>query len=185
MAVTLPTPELLRKLLRYEPETGKLFWRKRPVSMFRDGALSAKRVCHAWNNRNGGREAFTTLVNNGYRSGRIFNKRYVAHRVIWALHTGAWPPDQIDHIDHVRTNNRIANIRQATLLENCRNKTLQKNSTSGICGVSFSTVQGKWIAHIKINQKSIRIGQFETKHEAANARHRADIEHGFHVNHGK
>ena len=88
-----PSPDLLRELLRYEPDTGKLFWRERPIEMF-----TADRHMNAWNARYKNHEAFTADDGKGYRQGKIFNKATKAHRVIWTIHYGAWPDDQIDHI---------------------------------------------------------------------------------------
>jgi hypothetical protein len=53
----LPDQETLLKLLRYEPETGKLFWRPRTPDMFPEGEKSAKHNCNVWNSNNAGKPA--------------------------------------------------------------------------------------------------------------------------------
>ena len=67
----LPTPELLRKLLRYVPVTGKLFWRERPVEMFSDNGNGQKANASGWNTRYANKEAFTSNNTKGYRIGHI------------------------------------------------------------------------------------------------------------------
>jgi hypothetical protein len=99
MTKELPSPDLLRKLLRYEPETGKLFWRERDREFFK-----SDRDYKVWNIRFAGKEAFTAS-DCGYKTGKVFGKTYRAHRIIWALQTGAWPRDEIDHIDQDKSNN--------------------------------------------------------------------------------
>jgi len=99
--------------------------------------------------------------------------------------TGAWPPDQIDHVNGVRTDNRIENLRSVTHAENGRNQAIPRNNTSGVMGVARRTRGKKWHAQIKVGGKQIHLGSFDDKDEAIAARAAADIEHGFHENHGR
>jgi len=79
MTKPIPTPEMLRKLLRYDPETGKLFWRERPVEMFADtGRGGSKGSAARWNGRFSGKEAFTAISGSGYLTGGIFSKIFQA-----------------------------------------------------------------------------------------------------------
>lgn len=178
-AKDLPDPELLRKLLRYEPETGKLFWRKRPPEMFGRRANFL-----AWNKRWAGKAAFTAY-RQGYHQGRVLSQNLVAHRVIWALHTGAWPEHQIDHINGNRADNRWRNLRAVTSAENMRNKRQRSNNTSGVTGVSWAKEKRKWLADIRVNGKQIHIGRFDQKADAIAARKAAEKQYGFHPNHGR
>lgn len=183
MSKELPPPELLRKLLRYEPETGKLFWRERTPDMFTNtGCGGQNGACARWNGRYGGKEALSYVNHNGYVSGRIFNIGYQSHRVIWAMVHNEWPENDIDHIDHNRGNNRIDNLRSVTRLENLRNISIQKNNTSGVLGVRLAC--GRWVATIMVNHKSINLGSFSCLEDAKEARRRANIKYGFHKNHG-
>ena len=91
MSKCLPSPELLRKLLRYEPETGKLYWRERTPDMFDDSKSNAKRTCAAFNTRLAGRRALTSVDTGGYMYGRFANITHLAHRLIWAMEMGEWP----------------------------------------------------------------------------------------------
>ena len=90
--------------------------------------------------------------------------------------TGAWPSKKIDHKDTDRLNNRWLNLREATDQQNARNKSLHNNSTSGITGVSWNKREMKWIAHITVDYKTVRIGRFDSKEEAAQARRKREIE---------
>ena len=180
----LPSPELLRKILRYEPETGKLFWRKRPVEMFSSGNRGAEAHCKSWNKRFAESEAFIS-VTEGYRIGSIFNRKVFAHRVIWAMVHGEWPKGQMDHINHDRSDNRMENFRIVTNLENSRNASIGKSNTSGIVGVGWDTNKSKWRASIGIFRKNKHLGYFDCFTAAAAARKKAEIKYGFHENHGE
>ena len=88
------------------------------------------------------------------------------------------PPDDlvIDHINHNRLDNRISNLRVCTQHENCLNKSIQCNNTSGVAGVS-KTKWNKWQAQIKVNERLMYLGNFATLEEAAEARRQAEIEY--------
>lgn len=176
----LPSPELLRQLLRYEPETGKLFWRERPVEMF-----PAERHWKMWNTRFSGKEAFTASNTKGYLLGHIFGRLLLSHRVIWAMVTGAWPTDKIDHEDHDSSNNRWNNLREASQLENLRNQSLRPSNKSGVTGVHWNKRDKKWEARIRVSGQQIFLGYFDDISLAAAARAAANVKYGFHENHGK
>ena len=180
----LPTPEMLRKLLRYEHETGRLFWRERTPDMFSDGGHTAEHNCAAWNSKNANSEAFATDC-DGYRTGKISGANYKSHRVIWAMEASKWPDGDIDHINHNRADNRWKNLRESTRLENLRNQSLRSDNTSGHLGVCWSAANGKWMAQIKADGKQQYLGLFTDITEAILARAAADIKYGFHANHGR
>lgn len=150
----LPTPEELRQLLRYEPETGKLYWKERPLSMF-----SSSRIGNAWNAKHVGKEALI-VDNNGYRKGRIFGVEFMAHRVAWAVVTGQWPSGHIDHADGDRSNNRISNLRDSTRSQNLSNRGAQNNNSSGYKGVHWCKQKCKWVAKIMVSGKAIYLGVY-------------------------
>lgn len=181
----LPTPEELRKLLRYEPDTGKLYWLERTLDLFRDGKQSAEHNCAAWNGRFANKEAFTAVHGEGYRQGTIFSRVYFAHRVIWAMVHGAWPADQLDHINGVRDDNRIKNLRAVTNQENGRNKKLPSDNTSGVMGVGWHKPACKWAAQINVSGRCVYLGVFTKKDDAIAARKAAEVKFGFHENHGR
>ena len=181
----LPTPEELRKLLRYEPDTGKLYWLERSAEFFEDGKRSAETACRCWNARHAGKEAFTADDGRGYRTGQIFNCLYLAHRVIWAMVHGAWPADQIDHINGVKDDNRLENLRSVTSGENSRNHPRRADNSSGVTGVTWRPNGSKWTAQISVNDRQVHLGVFIKKDDAVAARKAAEIKYGYHENHGR
>lgn len=169
----LPSPAYLRQRLRYEPDTGKLYWLPYPG------------MRPSWVTRWGGKEAFITTHRQGYLIGRIDGSYYFAHRVAWALHHGAWPSDQIDHVNHDQKDNRLSNLRVVSKLDNMRNMPRLKNNTSGVTGVWFDKRISAWIAFIRVNRKLIRLGTFRVFGDAVAVRRTAETEFGFHANHGR
>ncbi len=185
MTNPLPSPELLRKLLRYDPETGKLFWRCRPVELFTDGRHSAGRVCARWNTRYAGREAFTALDSFGYRVGAILNRRVSAHRVIWAMVHGVWPADVMDHIDGDPDNNILNNLKSTTQSVNMRNRKRPSDNTSGAVGVDWHKPKVAWRARIRDNGRNIHLGYFSDKADAITVRKAAEVKYGYSPTHGR
>ena len=181
----LPAPEEIRKLLRYEPDTGKLYWLERTPDLFEDGKQSAERVCVSWNTRYAGKEAFTADRGTGYRHGKIFNRDYFAHRVIWAMTHDEWPADQIDHINGVRDDNRLENLRSVSHAENLKNQKVRSDNNSGHVGVIWRPNRFKWEAQIRVDNRLVYLGRFFSKDDAIAARKAAEVKYGFHENHGR
>lgn len=179
------TPELCRQLLRYEPETGRLYFRPRSPEVFAEGLHGREHQANAWNAKCANKLADEVLTTNGYRAVRIFKRRYMAHRIIWLMRHDRWPPDQLDHIDGDRANNRLANLREVDKFGNMRNQRLRDDNTSGICGVYWSTAANKWQAYIRVDGKMRYLGVFASLEAAKVCRRKAEIDAGFHANHGK
>jgi hypothetical protein len=158
---SLPSPELLRKLLRYEPETGMLFWKNRPREMFNSDI-----TFHSFNRRFAGKEALA-YVNKKYRVGKILGKKFLAHRVVWAIETGSWPVALIDHINQNTTDNRLNNLREATKRQNGANSRSRSKSSSKYLGVHWSKRDQNWRSQIRINGVKQWIGCFTSEREAA------------------
>jgi hypothetical protein len=170
--------EVLRLVLDADFETGQLFWKHRPRSLFKtDGE------CKRWNNRYAGQIAMR-LKPNGYIEGMIFRVAHKAHRVIWALAHGEWPANDIDHLNGNRVDNRLCNLVVKSRAENSRNAKKRNNNTSGITGVVGSKY-GTWRAYICFNYKQIYLGSFATIEEAAAARLAANRKFGFTERHGQ
>lgn len=163
----LPTPEQLRQLLCYEQETGKLFWKNRPLEMFAGSKLGADVQCATWNSRWAGKEAFTATGPNGYRRGRVLSQNHQAHRVIWAMLHNAWPDKDVDHINGVRTDNRSSNLRLASRSENLSNTSSRAGSSSRFLGVCWNKQMRKWVAQISHQGKRRGLGYFEREEDAA------------------
>jgi hypothetical protein len=181
----LPTPEQLRQLLDYDPETGALTWRARGPEMFKPAIRPAKTRAAKWSAKNAGKLALTADNGDGYLIGRVYGSNHRAHRVIWAMHYGAWPAGDVDHINGNRKDNRIVNLRAATKGENARNAAKRRDNTSGACGVSWHRHSGKWMARIKMDGKSIFLGRFTNLEDAVKARKMAEARiGGFTERHG-
>jgi hypothetical protein len=172
-------PKVLAALLRYEPETGLLFWKPRPESMF-----PTVRSAAIWNARFAGKEAFTAKV-AGYKHGCILYKKVRAHRVIWAMTHGEWPQDDIDHINGDPSDNRLANLREVSTQENAKNSARPRDNTSGHMGVSWHAQNRRWRARIKHDGRSVSLGLFREKEDAVAAWRAAADRFGYHPNHGR
>lgn len=178
------TPELLRRLLRYDAATGRLYWRERAADLFAHCQRPANQ-CAAWNAQFAGAEAFTAVGSHGYLSGAVFNHTgFLAHRVIWALVHGAWPIE-VDHINGDRCDNRLINLRSVSRSTNTKNKRLSSLNRSGAQGVYWAPHAKKWRAEIKADGRRTHLGYFVDMHAAIAARAKAEQEQGFHANHGR
>ena len=183
----LPSPELLRKLVEYNPETGLLKWLARPTDMFANSALvGEKGNAASWNSKHAGKPAFATETAQGYFAGELFKVQYPAHRIAYAIHHGAWPKGEIDHINGDRADNRITNLRDVSRSENQRNAAMQHNNKSGVCGVHWKERDRRWIAQITDGKGGKRfLGGFVNFQDAVAARMEAQAEMNFHPNHGR
>ncbi|HPE48705.1 MAG TPA: HNH endonuclease [Hyphomonas sp.] len=176
----LLSPEVVRKLLSYDPETGVLIWKSRDRGMF-----AIRRLWLAWNTKYAGRPALDCRDNTGYLHGRVLCQKVYAHRAAWVCHTGEWPEASIDHIDGDKRNNRIANLRSVSHAVNCTNVKRRSDNKSGVLGVFWHVRDSKWQAKIKVNGKDIDLGRFEKLEDAAEARRVATVQYGYHPNHGR
>lgn len=175
----LPDQKTLKQLLDYDPETGKLYWKARPREMF-----SSDRSWNAWNKRFAGAEAFTAVNPDGYRYGTINKTTHRAHRVIYCL-VSDQIPDQVDHINGDRSDNRWANLRGVSQVENSRNMRRSPRNTSGVTGVHLNKKLNKFQSYIRADGKLQHLGLFETMEAAVAARRNAEATLGYHPNHGR
>lgn len=168
----LPPVEYLRKRLRYEPETGKLFW------------LDCEELPKEWRTKYSNKEAFTSFDGGGYKQGMIGGKKFRAHRVAWALNFDAWPDGEIDHINGSKDDNRIENLRCVDRTTQCRNMSMMKSNTSGFTGITLHELTKRWRAQCWLNNKNVHLGYFATLEEAIFARNAFCKENGFSERHG-
>lgn len=129
-------------------------------------------------------ELATAKHSQGYLTVTIGGKAYLAHRIIFMYMLNIYP-EQTDHINHMRDDNRWANLRNVDSLGNNRNNSRYLNNTSGFTGVSLHKATNKYTANITLNHKQVYLGLFTSIEEAVEARTTANKEHQFHENHGK
>lgn len=172
-------PQDLRQLLSYNPDTGELVWLPRDESWFKK-ARDAK----GWNKKYAGTKAFQTL-HYGYLHGHVFKKHYFAHRVAWALHYGSWPEGQIDHVNGVRSDNRIENLRDVTHSDNQKNVKLRHDNKCGMPGIDWKKHASAWRVRVSREGKRHLVGYFKNLDEAMAARRYAQNQAAYHANHGR
>jgi hypothetical protein len=136
--------ELIESYLSYCPNTGDFRWKRANSNRVRIGAIAG------------------TISDQGYRIICIERKDYRAHRLAWLLHYGQWPDGELDHVNCVRDDNRISNLRRATRSQNVHNTRIRRNNTSGVKGVSFQKLTGKWVASITVHNRTIKIGSYDS-----------------------
>lgn len=162
--------EEVARLFTYDRETGVLYWGIRNRNTIRRNYVAGS----------------SKGTKDGHRRVGIKGKIYQEHRLIMMLCFGHIPENaEIDHINHVRDDNRLCNLRFVTRSENQRNQSVSSKSTTGVTGVYFSKSRNKFIAQIKVNRQVHYLGCYNTLEEAAAARAEANLKFNFHNNHGK
>ncbi len=180
---SLPSAELLRQLLDYDPLIGSLTWKMRTLELFPiDGGRPQDVLRRIWNTKYVGKKA-GTINKNGYCDLHVFGNHIYAHRACWAIHYGSYPTQNIDHINGDSCDNRIANLRDVTVRQNAQNMRKNKLNKSGVTGVFWDSARAKWNSSIR-HGGNINLGRFDTFEDAVNARKIAEIKYGFHPNHG-
>lgn len=179
MSNPLPTADRLRTLLRYDGDTGQLFWLPRDTKEFRQ-----EKYAIIWNGLYAGTEAGTVHKRDGYRYIKIAGRRLVAHRIIWAMVTDEWPALALDHINHIRLNNRMENLREVGYAGNALNRAMKSDNTSGHTGVD-PRPNGKFHARIQIRGVKTYLGTFDSLEKAARVRAAAEERMGFSNTHGQ
>jgi hypothetical protein len=143
------TQERLKELLHYNPETGiftNLTQRGKSIKI--GGVAGCK--------------------DKGYVRIEIDYKTYQAHRLAWLYAYGEFPEKFIDHMNEIRDDNRIINLRLATRQENYHNiSTPNKNNASGFRGVCWHKFSRTWRSQIRVNGKDKYLGDFDTAEQAS------------------
>jgi hypothetical protein len=164
------TQKYVKSILDYDPETGVFTWRPRPL---RPGF---ERTDKAWNTRRVGTEAGTVNV-DGYVAINLLGVPRYAHRLAFLWMEGQMP-DQVDHRDLDKANNRWENLRPADYQGNAANRGLRADNTSGFKGVVWDARRELWAARIGLNGTQVYLGYYRSK-EAAAAAYKAAAEHHF------
>ncbi len=152
----------------YSPITGLLTYKDKPCPKV-----------------NIGQEVGCLHLKSGYRRVSIWRKSYMVHRIIYLMAYGRFPQDNIDHINGVRDDNRLVNIRDVSTAVNCKNLKTYNNNTSNTTGVHWAKEYNKWVARINTGKgKRVSLGYYKCKNEAIKARKDAELLYGYHSNHG-
>jgi len=161
------TQDRLKEMMHYCPTTG-VFTRRIdvPSSRYNAGDIAG-------------------CVAGRYRHIMIDRASHTASRLAFLYMTGSFPCKFVDHINHNSKDDRWANLREVTLQENCRNRSVQYNNKTGVPGVGWYKKYDKWVARISDSGKRILLGYFDSKSEAIAARKFAETKYGYHPNHGK
>jgi len=130
------TQSRLKELLDYNPTTGQ-FTR-----------LSTGKPVRGWKDK------------DGYLVAQLDNVEYRMHRLAWLYVHGQWPERFIDHINMVRHDNSIANLREANHSQNACNQSARANNKSGFKGVDWHC--GAWRAQIMKDGKKYALGHYPT-----------------------
>ena len=132
----------LKELLSYDEKTGVFTWIKK-----RQNVVVGRVAGH--------------IDRLGYERITISGKIYLSHRLAWLYVHGYLPEKEIDHINRIRNDNRIANLREATSQLNSLNTGMYKNNTSGSKGIYFNKKAKKWQAQILIDGKREYLGLYD------------------------
>lgn len=147
----------LMDALEYDPHVG-VFIRRKSRAGFAAGSLAG------------------SVTVEGYVRINIYQKHYMAHRLAWLYVFGRWPTPFIDHINQVKDDNRICNLREVSHSQNMQNRKSTKNKSS-IPGVHWVSTSKKWRAEIKVNGLVIPLGLYKNKLDAGRAYEAAKIKH--------
>jgi len=161
------TQKTVRELFYYNPNTGILTNKIQRGSRGKVGiAAGSINMC-------------------GYLKLSINGKFYQNHRIIYLWWHG-YTPKMIDHVDNIKTNNLIDNLRECTISQNGWNSKISSDNTSGVKGVTWHKGVKKWQAQIQFNKKSLYLGVFNNIElaELAVQNKRSEI-HGEFCNHGE
>lgn len=136
----LPSQEILKMFFVYNSKTGELRYKKRTPSILK--TLKRKK---SYQDRQAGRVCKTDT--RGYVRATVNTVRTTGHRIIWKLVYNK-EPKQIDHINGIKNDNRLCNLRECNHIQNARNSPLKKGNTSGVAGVLHKTIDGNkyWTA---------------------------------------
>lgn len=135
--------------LHYDPKLGRLIWSKARAD--RIGKVAGH------------------VDRSGYRKIMVKGFNFRAHRLCWLIHYGTEPDGEIDHINGIKDDNRIENLREATRSQNCMNMKLRSDNASGFKGVYWREHAKRFTASIWKDGKRKSLGYFNTAEQAHEA----------------
>ena len=145
-------------MFNLDPDTGEL----------------TRKICLNSRWKIGGKVGFVRKK-DGYVQISILANKYLGHRVVWCKHYGTWPDGEVDHINGIKTDNRIENLRLADTNIQVQNRGLNKTNKSGYRGV-WQKENGRWRVYITKDYKRINVGSYASYDEAVMARQKIETE---------
>jgi len=151
MADQIISPDQVRRVLSYDPETGLFTWLVRTCGRCKHGLFSG------------------TADTIGYYRVKVLGRSYSAHRLAWAITYNEWPTLEVDHINRIKTDNRIANLRLVNKSENMLNR-VGRNVCGSVPGVSKRPGKEKWRSTITLGGTTHQLGTYLSLEAAVEAR---------------
>ena len=125
------------------------------------------------------------ITKNGYRRIGIGGREYPAHWIVWWMHGKTIPKGmEIDHVNHIRDDNRIEKLRLVTRKQNSQNHTRRSTNKSGYTGVMWNKRVSKWCVQVTVDGRCISGGYHASIDRAVASRDAIWKKYGFHKNHG-
>ena len=154
LKLTKEDEDYIRENLRYDPETGELWWTKLAEVKYNKRRMD---------------KPVGSNVGKGYLEVRIplpsGSRNILSHRICWFLYCGSWPEGLLDHINGIKDDNKIENLRKATQNQNEMNKKKRADCSSKYKGVSWNKRNQQWRARVRKNE----LGSYTSEEEAARA----------------
>jgi hypothetical protein len=150
---------------RYDSLTGTLYHNKDKRGPIKKGVKVNQRVTH-----------------KGYLVSKHKQVMRQQHHIVWYVVYGYWPRE-LDHINGIKKDNRLINLREVKPGENQKNRPIQKNNTSGCSGVLFHKRDKKWATYIRVKGIMVYLGYYDSYNVAVKVRKKAEKKFGFHPNH--
>ena len=145
------TQSRLKEILHYDQVTGIFVWKTAKKYGLKIGSVAGIKNAQ------------------GYTTIQIDEIKYKAHRLAWLYCYGEFPKKNIDHINKIRNDNAITNLREANHSENGQNRSISKSNTSGFRNVSYSKNWKKWYCYLRLKGKVVYSCHFDSAEEASKA----------------
>lgn len=162
------TPETAWKYFEPDFERGLLIWKPRDLVEF-----SSSSHGKTWLTKFCGKSA-GSMDTSGYIQVAFGKTAFRRSRILWAMKHGEWPLI-IDHINGIKTDDRLQNLRNVGPAENSRNRWLQANNKTGYNGVRLCKMSGRYISQITVDKELINLGRYKTARAAAAVREAAQL----------
>jgi hypothetical protein len=152
-------------IVSYEKDTGIFTWKERPFHQFKNS--------HGMNIFNSQKSGLPikSMNKDGYIQIRIYKNNYYGHRLAWFYVYGFWPKKHLDHINGIKNDNRICNLRECNDYENMQNlkKATKGNKSTGLIGSYYNKHAKLFYSRIKVKGKDIFLGYFKNALDVHNS----------------